>query len=141
VATDHAGAVAEAVGWLADRGHTRIAFEAGPTTLLVNRHRLEGYRSALAARRLAVDPPMPTALLRTWARHRESPAPPGAEVVLLDAFPDTPASGAWIEAPSALVGERAARVLDQRIAGASPSPELHPARFHPAYPIPERSFP
>lgn len=140
VATDHAGAVAQAVGWLADRGHTAIAFEAGPGTLLVNRHRLEGYRSAMAAWSLSLDPPHPTALLRTWARHLALPPPPGAEVVLLDAFGETPAAGAWIEAPSALVGERAAQLLDQRISGASPSCELHPARFHPAYPIPERSF-
>lgn len=133
VATDHAAAVAEAVGWLAEQGHRRIALETGSPSLLVNRHRLRGYRDALKARGLSPETVNPTAVLRTWAIHKASPPPPGAEVVLLDAFAAAaPASGAWIEAPSSRVGERAAQLLDARIGGSLPPSELHPARFHRA---------
>ncbi len=133
VATDHGAAVAEAVAWLADQGHRRIGLETGSPSLLVNRHRLRGFRSALQVCGLPLDAVNPTAVLRTRAIHGELPPPPGAEVVLLDAFPGTaPAFGAWIEAPSSQVGERAAQMLDQRIRGSFPPPELHPARFHRA---------
>ncbi len=80
VATDHAGAVAHAVGWLADRGHRQIALESGPETLLLHRHRARGYREAMTARGLETAPRQPTAVLCP----RWSPDLRGPEVVLLD---------------------------------------------------------
>lgn len=133
VATNHAGAVAEAVAWLAARGHRAIAFETNNPDLLVDRHRRRGYVAALHDRGLEPDPSLPTAVLRTLEIHRAHPAPSGAEVVLTNAYPGLgPATGAWIEAPSALIGERAALLLEERLLGRRPAPELHPAVFHAA---------
>lgn len=133
VATNHAGAVGEAVAWLVARGHKAISFETNNLDLLVDRHRRRGYVAALHDLGLKPDPSQPTAVLRTLEIHQSRPAPSGAEVVLTNAFPGLgPAAGAWIEAPSALIGERAALLLEERLRGRRPSPELHPAVFHPA---------
>jgi LacI family transcriptional regulator len=48
VGVDNIAGVAAIVGALADLGHSRIAFLAGPTTLLVARQRLDGYRRGVA---------------------------------------------------------------------------------------------
>jgi LacI family transcriptional regulator len=55
VGVDNAGGIARIVGALAELGHRRIAFLAGPTPLYVARERLDGYRQGLAAAGLEVD--------------------------------------------------------------------------------------
>jgi LacI family transcriptional regulator len=55
VSVDNAGGVAAMIGALADLGHRRIAFLAGPGSLYVARARLEGYRLGLTEAGIAVD--------------------------------------------------------------------------------------
>ena len=55
VGIDNVAGIAAMVAALIELGHTRIAFLAGPATLLVARERLEGYRRGLADARVAVD--------------------------------------------------------------------------------------
>lgn len=55
VGVDNVGGIAAMVAALVGLGHTRIAFLAGPETLLVARDRLAGYRRGMAAAHLAVD--------------------------------------------------------------------------------------
>lgn len=131
VAGDHAGAVYEAVDWLADAGHRAIALvDDGPA--LVQRHRREGYLAALAAHGLAPDSPSPTAVLTTQDLQVEGPT-----LVVVDHFEGLLVPGAgWIEAPATEVGRRAATLLTQRIEGGTPGFELLAAAFHPP-PIPE----
>ena len=55
VGIDNVAGVAAMVDTLAGLGHRRIAYLAGPTSLFVARHRLEGYRRGLAANGLPPD--------------------------------------------------------------------------------------
>jgi LacI family transcriptional regulator len=55
VGVDNAAGIAAMVRTLAELGHRRIAFLAGPGTLFVARERLAGYRRGLADAGLAVD--------------------------------------------------------------------------------------
>ena len=55
VGIDNVAGIAAMVAALVELGHTRIAFLAGPETLLVARERLAGYRRGLVDARLAVD--------------------------------------------------------------------------------------
>ena len=55
VGVDSAAGICEMVGALAELGHRRIAFLAGPTALYVARERLAGYRRGLAAAGLGAD--------------------------------------------------------------------------------------
>ena len=55
VGVDNAAGICEMVAALAELGHRRIAFLAGPTALHVARERLAGYRRGLAAAGLAAD--------------------------------------------------------------------------------------
>lgn len=54
VSVDNAAGIAAMIGALADLGHRRIAFLAGPRELFVARERLAGYRRGLAA--AGIDP-------------------------------------------------------------------------------------
>lgn len=55
VGVDNVGGIAAMVAALVGLGHTRIAFLAGPDSLLVARDRLAGYRRGMADAHLAVD--------------------------------------------------------------------------------------
>jgi LacI family transcriptional regulator len=55
VSVDNAGGIAAMVAALVGLGHRRIAFLAGPPSLLVARERLAGYRQGVAAAGLALD--------------------------------------------------------------------------------------
>ncbi len=55
VGVDNAAGIARMVAALAELGHRRIAFLAGPTALYVARERLEGYRRGLAEVGIEVD--------------------------------------------------------------------------------------
>jgi LacI family transcriptional regulator len=55
VGIDNAAGIARMVGALVELGHRRIAFLAGPSSLYVSHHRLEGYRQGLAAAGIAYD--------------------------------------------------------------------------------------
>lgn len=55
VAVDNSAGIAAMVGALADLGHSRIAFLAGPPMLYVARERLAGYRRGLADQGIAPD--------------------------------------------------------------------------------------
>jgi LacI family transcriptional regulator len=55
VGIDNAAAMAAMVAALVELGHTRIAFLAGPASLIVARQRLNGYRSGISAAHLAID--------------------------------------------------------------------------------------
>jgi len=126
VAADHAGAVYEAVGWLAEAGHRAIALvDGGPA--LVRRHRREGYLAALGAHGLVADPTSLTAALIT----QDGPLD-GVTLVVVDHFEGLLPEGAgWIEAPATEVGRRAAALLTERIEGGTPGFELLAAAFHP----------
>ncbi|HET7027275.1 MAG TPA: LacI family DNA-binding transcriptional regulator [Candidatus Limnocylindrales bacterium] len=56
IRVDNVAGVAAMIGELVGLGHRRIAFLAGPSSLLVARRRLEGYRRGLAEAGLAFDP-------------------------------------------------------------------------------------
>jgi LacI family transcriptional regulator len=55
VGVDNVAGIAAMVAALVDLGHSRIAFLAGPSTLLVARERLEGYRRGMTDAGLPVD--------------------------------------------------------------------------------------
>jgi LacI family transcriptional regulator len=55
VGVDNRGGIATVVAELVRLGHRQIAFLAGPTSLYVVRHRLEGYRRGLADAGIAFD--------------------------------------------------------------------------------------
>jgi LacI family transcriptional regulator len=55
VGVDNVGGIAAMVAALVELGHSRIAFLAGPETLLVARERLAGYRRGMADARLDLD--------------------------------------------------------------------------------------
>lgn len=55
VGVDNVAGIAAMVGALVELGHGRIAFLAGPGTLMVARERLDGYRRGMAEAGLAVD--------------------------------------------------------------------------------------
>jgi LacI family transcriptional regulator len=55
VGVDNVGGIAAIVAALVELGHTRIAFLAGPETLLVARDRLAGYERGMAAADLDID--------------------------------------------------------------------------------------
>jgi LacI family transcriptional regulator len=55
VGIDNAAAMAAMVAALVELGHTRVAFLAGPASLIVARQRLNGYRSGISAAHLAID--------------------------------------------------------------------------------------
>jgi LacI family transcriptional regulator len=56
VTVDNRAAAALAVRHLIEHGHRRIGHLTGPTMLLTARHRLDGYRQALRAARIALRP-------------------------------------------------------------------------------------
>jgi LacI family transcriptional regulator len=56
VDADNAGIAAQAVGHLVDHGHRRIALLNGPERRAYASQRLRGFREAVSARRLEVDP-------------------------------------------------------------------------------------
>jgi LacI family transcriptional regulator len=55
VGVDNAGGIARIIGALAELGHRRIAFLAGPTQLFVAGERLAGYRRGLVEAGLEID--------------------------------------------------------------------------------------
>jgi LacI family repressor for deo operon, udp, cdd, tsx, nupC, and nupG len=55
VGIDHAGGAEEAVAYLVNLGHKRIAHLAGPDHVLSSRARANGYRKSLRAARLPID--------------------------------------------------------------------------------------
>jgi len=55
VASDHRGGMVRAVNHLWDHGHRRIALFPGLPKLMVTRHRVDGYREALASRECEFD--------------------------------------------------------------------------------------
>lgn len=55
VGVDNVAGIAAMVAALAELGHTRIAFFAGPTSLFVARERLSGYRRGLRDAGIAID--------------------------------------------------------------------------------------
>ncbi len=56
VQADHAGGVAEAVGYLAGLGHRRIALITGEPNVFPTRERVRGYRQALEEHGLPIEP-------------------------------------------------------------------------------------
>ena len=56
VGVDNATGIARLIEALVGLGHRRIAFLAGPTSLVVARHRLAGYRAGLESAGIAFDP-------------------------------------------------------------------------------------
>jgi LacI family transcriptional regulator len=56
IGIDNAAAIAGIVRAVADLGHRRVAFLAGPTSLYVSQERLDGYRRGLAAAGIGLDP-------------------------------------------------------------------------------------
>jgi LacI family transcriptional regulator len=55
VGVDNVAAMASMVAALVELGHSRIAFLAGPASLMVATQRLDGYRRGMADARLAID--------------------------------------------------------------------------------------